>query len=297
MSKKITTGFITSKINGITVNKNYPAHSSNYTNSSSRTVSHIIIHYSGNSKDTGLANCKYFQTANRKASAHFFVDNTAIYQSVELRDSAWSIGCSQGYKTSARNTNTINIEMCCTAGNYLVSETTQINAAYLCAEMCKLVGITANTVDTYVLRHYDCVKSNKQCPKQYVTNPAQWTQFKTWVKNILNTGSHLGASTPTSSSYVINGVDYSPVFDPTYYSNKYSDLKGAFGTNATLLFNHFINNGMKEMRQASAKFNVQAYATRYADLRNAFGALTANNAVLYYNHYCTNGLKEGRNGV
>lgn len=295
MSKKITTGFITSKINDITVNKNYPAHSSNYTNSSSRTVSHIVIHYTGNKSDSSLANSKYFQTANRKASAHFFVDNTAIYQSVELRDSAWSIGCSQGYKTSARNTNTINIEMCCTAGNYLVSEQTQINSAYLCAEMCKLVGITANTVDTYVLRHYDCVKSNKQCPKQYVTNPAQWTQFKTWVKNILNTGSHLGAT--TTISFVKNGVDYSHVFDPTFYANTYADLKNAFGTNQTLLFNHFISNGMSELRIAKATFNVQVYASHNADLVSAFGALTKSNAVLYYNHYCTYGYKENRRAV
>lgn len=295
MSKKITTGFITNKINGITVNKNYPAHSSNYTNSSSRTVSHIVIHYTGNKEDGALANSKYFQTASRKASAHFFVDNTAIYQSVELRDSAWSIGCSQGYKTSARNTNTINIEMCCTAGNYTVSQQTQINSAYLCAEMCKLVGITANTVDTYVLRHYDCVKSNKQCPKQYVTNPAQWTQFKTWVKNILNTGSHLGATTTTS--FVKNGVDYSHVFDPTFYANTYADLKKAFGTNQTLLFNHFVANGMSEFRIAKANFNVQVYASHNPDLVKAFGALTQSNAILYYNHYCTNGYKENRRSV
>jgi hypothetical protein len=160
--------------------------------------------------------------------------------------------------------------------------------------MCQLLGITANMVDTYVLRHYDCVKSNKQCPKQYVTNPAQWIQFKTWVKNILNTGSHLGV---VNISYVKNGVDYSHVFNPVFYANTYADLKNAFGTDASKLFNHFLNNGMKEMRQGSAEFNVRTYASRYVDLRNAFGALTASNAVLYYNHYCTNGYKEGRKGI
>ena len=292
---KVTTAWLDETINGIKVTHPYPCHSSNYTNSSSRTANYVIIHYTGsssNGKDNATNECKYFQTANRSASAHFFVDNTSIMQSVELRDSAWSIGCSSGYKTAARNTNTINIEMCCTAGAYKVSQQTQINTAYLCARICKLLGITANTVDTYVLRHYDCVKSNKQCPKQYVTNPAEWTQFKTWIKNILNTGSHTGAI-----GYVKNGVDYSHVFNPTFYANTYADLKAAFGTDASKLFNHFLSNGMKEMRQGSAEFNVRTYASKYADLRNAFGALTASNAVLYYNHYCTNGYKEGRKGI
>ena len=288
---KITIAWLNETINGIKVTHPYPCHSSNYTNSASRTANYVIIHYSGNSQDTALANVKYFQGANRSASAHFFVDPTNILQSVELRDQAWAIGCSQGYKTSARNTNTIHIEMCCSS-NYAVAQQTQINSAYLCARICKMLGITANTVDTYVLRHYDCVKSNKQCPKQYVTNPAEWIQFKTWVKNILNTGSHLNAT-----SYVKNGIDYSHVFNPTFYANKYADLKTAFGSDTTKLFNHFINNGMKEIRQGSAEFNVQTYANTYADLRNAFGALTASNAVLYYNHYCTNGYKEGRKGI
>ena len=292
---KISTAWIDDAINGIKIVHSYPCHGSNYTNSSSRTVSYIIMHYTGNQKDTALSNAKYFQTANRKASAHFFVDNTAIYQSVELRDTAWAIGCSSGYKTSARNANTINIEMCCTAGNYTVSETTQINSAYLCAHMCKLLGITANLVDTYVLRHYDCVKSNKQCPKQYVKNSSQWTQFKTWVKNILNTGTHLG-----KISLVKNGIDYSYVFDPIFYADSNSDLKAAFGYDQTKLFNHFLTNGCKESSRYGktiSTFNVLVYASHNPDLVNAFGALNANNAINYYNHYCTNGHNENRRAV
>lgn len=293
---KISTGWISDVVNGITVKHTYPCHSSNYTNSSSRTVAYVIIHYTGNQKaDSSVSNCKYFQSANRKASAHFFVDNTNILQSVELRDSAWAIGCSQGYKTNARNANTINIEMCCTAGNYTVSQQTQINSAYLAANMCKRLGITANLVDTYVLRHYDCVKSNKQCPKQYVTNPNQWTQFKTWVKNILNTGTHEGRI-----SLVKNGIDYSHVFDPKFYADKNADLKAAFGYDETKLFNHFLNNGCKEESRYGktiATFNVLVYASHNPDLVAAFGALNANTAIKYYNHYCTNGYKENRRAI
>jgi hypothetical protein len=251
---------------------------------------------------------KYFQSANRKASAHFFVDDTTIGQSVELRDSAWAIGCSQGYKTSARNTNTINIEMCCTAGNYKVSEKTQINTAYLCAHICKMLGITANLVDTYVLRHYDCVKSNKQCPKQYVSNPAEWTQFKTWVKNILNTGSHNGVVTPSinNEDYIYQGVNYNKVFNHKFYADANPDVKAAYGYDKAKLFDHFIKCGMTDadkngnltrIGKTIATFNVEVYASHNPDLVTVFGALTPKTSRNYYKHYCEFGYKEGRRAI
>lgn len=93
-----------------------------------------------------------------------------------------------------------------------------------------------------------------------------------------------------SSKYMYNGLDYSLVFNPTYYANKYSDLKKAFGSNSTSLFNHFKTYGLKEGRQASSNFNVVAYKNRYADLRKLFG----NNLPDYYKHYIEYGKKENR---
>ena len=195
----ITSKYLSSKVNGIKINNNYPCNADNYSNSSSRNVKYIVIHYTGNSKDTALNNCKYFQSPNRSASAHFFCDNENVYQSVELRDSAWHCGCSNGYKTACRNSNSIGIEMC-TSGNYIVSEKTQINSAYLCAKLCEIVGISASTVDKYVLRHYDVGATNKKCPAQFVDNTEQWIRFKTWVKNILQTGSHEKSSNSTTTT-------------------------------------------------------------------------------------------------
>ena len=104
------------------------------------------------------------------------------------------------------------------------------------------------------------------------------------------------ASTPTppsSVNYTYKGVNYSFVFNPTYYSNKYPDLKKAFGTNATKLFSHFCEYGMKEKRQAIDTFNVEVYKNNYADLRNAFG----NDMPKYYEHYCKYGYKEKRKAI
>lgn len=96
-----------------------------------------------------------------------------------------------------------------------------------------------------------------------------------------------------SGNYVYKGVDYSPVFEPNYYSNKYDDLKKAFGNDAKALFKHFTEYGMKEARQAIATFNPIIYRSKYDDLQKAFGS----NWPEYYKHYCVYGIKEGRKGV
>ncbi|MEE1115017.1 MAG: glucosaminidase domain-containing protein [Eubacterium sp.] len=91
----------------------------------------------------------------------------------------------------------------------------------------------------------------------------------------------------------LNGVDYSAVYDYAYYLNNYADLKKAFEGDDVAALRHFVNNGMKEGRQAIADFNVYSYRSRYADLRKAFGS----NIAQYYLHYIYNGVKEGRNGA
>ena len=102
-----------------------------------------------------------------------------------------------------------------------------------------------------------------------------------------------GQPVPTPTKYVINGYDYAPVFNPTYYANKYADLQGAFGNDANALWNHFQQYGMNEFRQASAEFNPVIYKNRYADLREAYG----NNNPLYYFHYVAFGKAEGRSAI
>lgn len=187
MAKTITTAFITDIINGIKVNSSIKCDIRNYANRTSRKVSYIVMHYTGNSKDNAKNNAKYFSGTSCKASAHFFVDDAAIYQSVELRDIAWHCGGSSYYHSTCRNSNAFGIEMCCTAGNYTVSQKTKENAAYLCANLCKRLGITAQDVDTYVLRHYDI--THKSCPAQMAgSSNKEWDAFKKDVKSILTTG-------------------------------------------------------------------------------------------------------------
>lgn len=98
--------------------------------------------------------------------------------------------------------------------------------------------------------------------------------------------------TPSTSSYVVDGLDYGLVFDPEYYLITYPDLYAAFGNDSIAAFRHFLNNGMAEARIASSKFNVVTYRNKYSDLNAAFG----NNWPLYYKHYIQYGYSEGRTG-
>lgn len=176
--------YLDKNINGINIDSSIPCHGSNFTKRSNRTVKYIVMHYTGNVKDKAINNARYFQTANLKASAHFFVDDTSIYQSVALKDNAYHCGAKKYKHKECRNSNSIGIEMCC-SGNYKVSEQTQLSAAYLCAYLCNRIGITYETVDTYVLTHNSV--TGKNCPKQYVDNPVEFERFKDKVKDILRT--------------------------------------------------------------------------------------------------------------
>ncbi len=185
MNITIANSYPIKSFNGITVNTSLPSSSSNYYSYSSRNVKYIAIHYTGNSSDTAKANAGYFNGGSRSASAHYFVDDTSCYQSVALNNAAWSVGGTVKYKhAECRNLNSISIEMCCFK-DYMVSEKTEINAAYLCAALCRYIGITADTVDKYVLRHWDVWA--KECPRAWTgSNNSRWNGFKARVKAILN---------------------------------------------------------------------------------------------------------------
>ncbi|MCR5716241.1 MAG: hypothetical protein K6G23_05300 [Lachnospiraceae bacterium] len=96
-------------------------------------------------------------------------------------------------------------------------------------------------------------------------------------------------------------------FDNEAYAEMYPDLKAAFGTDATALYNHYVTSGKAEGRVAKIKpierislfagyvdenyyFDYERYAQDYPDLAAAFGV----NKELLWNHYKNNGEAEGR---
>ena len=204
--RTITDGFPIKQFNGIDIDTSIQSSSANYYTYSSRLVKFIVIHYTGNKKDTAKANATYFHNGSRGASAHLFTDDDSCYQSVALNNAAWAVGGTKVYKhAECRNINSISIEMCC-SGNSIVSEKTINNTAYLCAELCKYIGITADTVDIFVLRHYDVW--DKQCPAQWATeNNSGWIAFKEKVKAILRNEEGLTMSQYEELLSKINELD------------------------------------------------------------------------------------------
>lgn len=131
---------------------------------------YIVVHYTGNSKDTAYNNAKYFNGGNRNASAHYFVDDTSIFQVVEDYNGAWHVG---NTKTEVNNRNSIGIEMCC-SGNYQVSSKTEENTIELVKHLMKKYNIPVENVRT----HAEVTKYGKTCPNWSANSWSRWKSFK-----------------------------------------------------------------------------------------------------------------------
>ena len=184
LEKMLEMGFLDWDVGGIRINSSIKCSSDNYTTKVLRSPSYVVVHYTGNIKDCARNNATYFSRGGRNASAHFFVDDAEIYQSVAIKDMAWHCGAKTYFHETCRNANSIGVEMCCTAGNYRISDKTMENAAQLVAMLCRMCGITYDSVDIGVLRHYDV--THKKCPAQMVNSPNEWTEFKAKVKRLLS---------------------------------------------------------------------------------------------------------------
>ena len=78
------------------------------------------------------------------------------------------------------------------------------------------------------------------------------------------------------------------IFDANYYMSKHGDLAAAFGNNHTALYNHYLEFGSKEGRQASPLFHSEYYLNNNGDLKAAFGT----NKISAINHFAQYGCNE-----
>ncbi len=139
-------------------------------------VKYIVIHYTGNNGDTAYGNTNYFKSVNRNASAHYFVDESEIWQCVDDRDIAWHCGTSGTYYHKyCRNNNSIGVELCSRKdknGGFYFSGKTVDNAVKLVKSLMKKYGVTKENV----IRHYDV--THKNCPAPFVENAQAWSDFR-----------------------------------------------------------------------------------------------------------------------
>ncbi|SHK49194.1 peptidoglycan recognition protein family protein, partial [Paramaledivibacter caminithermalis] len=84
-----------------------------YNYSLGNDIKYIVIHDTGNKRKGADAfnHYRYFNRKNRRASAHYFVDDKEIIQTVEDFNVSWHCGDGKG-KYGITNHNSIGIEIC-----------------------------------------------------------------------------------------------------------------------------------------------------------------------------------------
>ena len=146
------------------------AHRGNYSPGRTQPIEYIVVHYTANSGDTAQNNLDYFARTKTGTSAHYFVDENEVCQSVKDTDVAWHCGSNNPRHPYCRNANSIGIEMCNSVGE--VPEAVRNRTAALVRELMKTYGLDSSRV----LRHYDV--TGKSCPAPWVKDPAAWIEFK-----------------------------------------------------------------------------------------------------------------------
>lgn len=144
------------------------AHGTNFTRGRTKEIDRIVLHYTGGNGDTAENNGKYFSSSDRKASAHYFVDENTVVQSVLDTDTAWHAG------NWDMNCRSVGVEMCSkkdAKGEYYISAATVNRAQCLVKQLMKKYGVGLDGV----IRHYDV--TGKKCPAPMV-DESKWQAFK-----------------------------------------------------------------------------------------------------------------------
>lgn len=235
---------------------------------------------------------EFFYNVARSASANYIIANNGeIGQCVKEKDRAWTSS------STWNDCRAITIEV----SNSKVGEPWQISdAAYdslvkLCVDICKRNDIeTVNyTGDKYGVLTEHRMFAATACPG-------------TTLHNYINTGrlaqdinAKLKANVPEvqpseKGPYIYEGLNYSDVFNPVYYSSRYPDLAAAGLNSKKQLFAHFILRGMVfEARKGCDTFDPQVYREANPDLNAAFD----DDWSAYYKHYLMFGKKEIADGL
>ena len=139
------------------------------------SIKFIVLHYTGNDGDSDEANANYFANNVVKTSAHYFVDDNSVTQSVPDDRIAWHCGAKIYYHADARNSNSIGVELCDNKrdGQIVPSQATIDRAL----ELVKWLMQCYNVPQKNVIRHWDV--SHKLCPAFWCGSAAKDKLWKT----------------------------------------------------------------------------------------------------------------------
>ena len=148
----------------------------NHYDMNNRKIKYIVIHWVG-AASSAKNNVDYFYSADRSASAHYFVDDKEIWQSVLDKNAAWAVGggpldqaspyakYGKKYFNKCTNSNSISIEMCCKKNSqgklYITDETIELTA-----KLVQMLQKKYSISDKNVIRHFDV--NGKLCPGTHI---------------------------------------------------------------------------------------------------------------------------------
>lgn len=147
------------------------------------SIKYLVIHDTGNSSQgaDAMAHFRYLQNATRPGSAHYYLDDENIIQTIGDSLTAWSIGDTWARNNNpnrikgAFNHNSISIELCINQG--IDTLKAYKNLVELTKNLMKKFNIPADKV----IRHFDA--TGKTCPGSWkIRNWEKWWQFKEDIK-------------------------------------------------------------------------------------------------------------------
>ena len=157
------------------------AHTSNfYSGRGGNSIKYIVVHYTAGNGDTAMNNAQYFHNnSGLNASAHYFVGENSVVQSVRDADGAWHCGgplesSHHPLHNICMNRNSLGVEMCSDKvnGKYVITAQTVDRTVELVRWLMDKYGIDVD----HVVRHYDV--TGKDCPEPWVRDESLWRKFK-----------------------------------------------------------------------------------------------------------------------
>ena len=137
-------------------------------------IKFIVIHDTANDKRgaDAMAHYRYLQHTSRSGSAHYYVDDHEIVQTIDDSVVAWSVGDKWARKNATRddvtNYNSVSVELCINEG---------IDKAKAYQNVLWLTRQLMQKYHAEVVRHFDA--TGKPCPSTWQANNwAQWWQFR-----------------------------------------------------------------------------------------------------------------------
>lgn len=144
------------------------------------SIKFIVIHDTANDKRgaDAMAHYRYLQHTTRAGSAHYYVDDRKIIQTIDDDTIAWAVGDKWARRNATRNdvtnTNSLNVELCINEG---------IDKAKAYQNLLWLTRYLMQKYHPEVVRHYDA--TGKPCPSTWQeSNWSQWWQFKKELKSM-----------------------------------------------------------------------------------------------------------------